>query len=388
MRLSRWIWGVLALGLVLSPSQGFPAMFEKKNHQLILSTPFCRLALSAENGSLLSLEDAHGAGALFQRSGPLWVIERQDAPAIESTAYSAASDECNFACEGNDKDRELRLRYTGPQADVRLTVKVNEDSLDWRAEIQMKEGAALEFVFPKELCFEGENVETLYVPHRLGVGFTKEFFRANLGGWERKTIGPAGFEFLTGDRCQMRPVQDAPVPLRVTAQGQEWLGGEAAAPIARWKARANRCPQNGTFDLCLVESEHGPWLTGYHLGGTGWLFRFGGMLALEDYSRQFLLVSATLAHARGASPDSSAKQIGVISFQRGGEPGAKLASPLARWIADLRKAPWAQKAGLQVVELRGLDALRQALASPAEWFAILNPGAEAFPAESTDRWKD
>ena len=93
----------------------------------------------------------------------------------------------------------------------------------------------------------------------------------------------------------------SPVPLRVTAEGRQWLG-QAASRLAQAQATVNRPPQAKQADLVLVDSANGPYFSACHLGGRGFLWRIGGAVRGDDCKPAARVVSATLAHLAAATP--------------------------------------------------------------------------------------
>ena len=392
------------------PAFGAAAQMTVQGEELIVSAARCRLVFNARNGALRSLEDRAGKGPLLAGGDSLWALARHEAPPVEAASYGAEDPARRFRYEWLEEAAELRLHYEGPEADALLTCRIGEDFADWRAEIRMKQGVGLSWAFPAELFFEADRVETFYFPHRLGLGFTKEFFQPHTGAWRYEKLGEQGFQFVAGERCQMRPLQDAPASLKLTEAAKAWLDETAGKQIAPWRAQANRCPEGKNHDLCLIESEHGAFLTGYQLGGWGWLFRFGGFMRPADFRPQFAAVAATIRHVYQSPPSSvpdaqekapetlqgkprsqwpaPPKRIGVLAVRQTMNPGAKVESGYLRWIASLERLPWIKEGGVEVVALADLDALSQALGAPQEWLAVVNPGAELLPAPSADRWQE
>ena len=74
-----------------------------------------------------------------------------------------------------------------------------------------------------------------------------------------------------------------------------------------------------------LETEHGCWLSGYRLGGWGWLFRVGGMLRDDDSRPVIASVIATLARLYRHSA-CGGKRVAVPP-ELAGKPPATLAGP-------------------------------------------------------------
>ena len=86
--------------------------------------------------------------------------------------------------------------------------------------------------------------------------------------------GAAGLAAL-GLPAPESPEEALPVPLKVTALGEKWLGAGLAGELNGKEALVNRPFPAGRGHV-LVESENGGWLTGMQPGGWGWFWRLGG----------------------------------------------------------------------------------------------------------------
>lgn len=186
---------------------------------------------------------------------------------------------------------------------------------------------------------------------------------------------------------------------------ETWLPQWYLNEMPRWRVSANRCPAGEKHELSLVETEHGSWLSAYRLGGWGWFFRLGGRLESNDTRPQIASVIATLARlyqtpaTNGAEvpvPDSLAGKppatwpeppgrIGVILPRPAGRPGIRLQPDPAGLLSELARRQRVADEGVEVAVFRDPAEIRQALAAPRHWFAVVNTIGEGFPAESAEQ---
>ncbi len=391
---------VTGLGLGLCASQAAAATFTETGDQLVLQTTGWTLALDAPHGAIRRIEDRTASGTLLRGGPDLWTIQRHNQPQINSGA-------CRLRHAWNASARELTLQFDAPEAAVRLVCQAADEGPAWRAEVRMKQGTMLGWRFPAELEFDVPGLQQFVFPENLGLSFARPFFESNAAGIRRHSIGPAGLQQIAGDRCQMRPLRDAPVPLRPGNDAAGWLPDWYLKEMARWQVIANRCPAGAKHDLSLVETEHGTWLSGYRLGGWGWLFRFGGMLREPDSRAQMASVIATLSRLYRTAPQSGSevpvpdglagkapgrwaeppRRIGLLQPRPTARPGTRQRPNPTRWQTQLGQEKWLTAAGIEIVPLRDAAALRAAVCEPRRWFAIVNTQAEGFPAESADEAK-
>lgn len=383
-----WLW--------VTPARG--ATFEERDGELRLEAVRWRLAIDEHTGTIRRIEDRAGQGTLLRGGTNLWVIDRLKQPPISSAdstvrhAWDAAK-------------QELTLDFSGPAAAVKVICLAAEEGPAWRAEIRLKEGTLLGWQFPVGLEFEVAGLDEFIFPENLGLAFTRRFFEAGGAGLERHNLGPQGMTRVTGDQCQMRPVREEPVAVKPGKDAVGWLPEWYLREMASWKVNATRCPIGGKHDLSLVESEHGTWLSGYRLGGWGFLFRFGGTLDDKDLPLQTASLIATLGHCYttpaaggpevtppaelvGKAPahwSQPPKRIGVILPRPTARPGAKIEPNPSVWMEQLQRQPWIKTGGIELTILREAPDVQAALAEPRAWFALINTAKEAFLAESSEQ---
>ncbi|MFZ5832288.1 MAG: DUF6259 domain-containing protein [Planctomycetota bacterium] len=373
------------------------ATFADTGGQLRLESARWAIALDAESGAIRTIEDRTAAGPLLRGGRNLWVMERHGAPAVESSA-------CRMQHSYRAATGELELRFECPEAAVTVTCKAADEGPLWQAAVEMKRARMIGWKLPVELEFDVAQMHEFIFPEHLGLAFSRAFFEVGGAGMQRHPLGPKGMERLLGDRCQMRPVRDPPVAARPGRDAAAWLPEWYIKEMSHWKVTANRCPGGQEHDLSLVETEHGTWLSGYRLGGWGWLFRFGGMLDDNDSRPALASLTATLGHlyrtppvaAQGVAiprhlaekaPAKWAKPptcVGLVLAPLSARPGVKLSPHPRYWQSELEKQPWIREAGLRVVPLRDVKSVRAALAEPRKWFAVVNTLRESFVADAPD----
>ena len=372
---------------------GFCGPFSETEKALRLTTERWELTLDRENGALQELRDksAGGTDALARGSGPLWSIERRNAEPLLADHYSTGNAERRFSFEWLEKEGRLRLEWTGPEAEVALECEPAAGGPVWNAKVRMKQGTLLGWAFPAAVEFDAEKLETFYFPDNIGIGFRRGFFQPGGGGTGAHAIGGRGMERLLGDRCEMRPVDDERVALRAGRDADGWLPEWYRREMKDWRTRVNRSPAGGKSDLELVASAHGPWLSGYRLGGEeGMLFRFGGMIDDGAYRMQFASVAATLfrlATDKGWKKET-APAIAVLEPAGTGRPGVRVSDGGGRWARELEALPPFREAGVRAVVIRDLAGLRDVFRRPEQWFAVIHLGGEQFPAAAEDRWQE
>lgn len=331
------------------------------------------------------MEDLAGAGTLLEGTGDLWVVERYKAKPILST-------NCSFSHSWNADQSELTMKFEHSAAEATLKCRALSDGPQWQAHVTIKQGIMVAWRFPVAMEFDADAVREFVFPDHLGLAFKRPFFQPGGAGRTSHMLGGAGFRRITDDRCRMRPVQDEAVSVSAGKDAKAWLPAWYLREMASWKVNANRCPQGGKHDLSLVETEHGSWLSGYQLGGRGWLFRFGGMTSDATARPYTASVIATLARlftetVREAGEehrpdDDSSRSIAILSAPATGRAGTRRPSGPRRYGEQLSRLRWGRNSKMQIVELRSASELRNALAQPRKRFAVINTMSESFPAES------
>ncbi|MEN6493894.1 MAG: DUF6259 domain-containing protein [Thermoguttaceae bacterium] len=393
--------GVVLLALGAAQSRAAGTSFKEAQGQVILESPRWAMALEASSGAIRWIEDRNGAGKLVRGGKDLWRIERHNEPVIEASA-------CKLRHAWNGEEGVLTLDFEGPDAAVKIVCTAATEGPAWRAEVSLKRGTMLGWRFPAELEFDVSTLQEFIFPEHLGVAFSRSFFEPGGAGVKRHSLGGNGLLQVTGDRCQMGSLRSEPAAVRPGKDAEGWLPAWYLKEMPRWQVTVNRCPAGGKHDLSLVETEQGSWLSGYRLGGWGWLFRFGGFMKDHNQTRpQMASVIATLAKLYGspAQPGRDVqppatlqgkapsrwpeppRRIAFVVSRPSARPGVRQSFPVNQWIAELGRQKWVAEGRIEIEVLRDPASLRAALAKPRQWFAIVNTLAESFPAESPDQAK-
>jgi len=401
MSLVSLLVGVSLLSFDATESQATDVTFKEGQGELILETPRWALAFDAANGANRWMEAHGGEGKLVRGGKDLWRIERQKEPVIEAST-------CKFHHAWNAEQGELMLDFEGPDAAVKIHCMVAAEGPTWQAEVQLKHGMMLGWMFPVSLEFDVPSLQEFVFPEHLGLAFSRSFFERGGAGVMRHLLGGTGMLQVTGDRCQRGAFHCEPVSVRPGKDAEGWLPSWYLKEMTRWKVTDNRCPAGDKHDLSLVETDQGSWLSGYRLGGWGWLFRFGGIVGAHDSLRpQMASVIATLAKLYespprpgrevqppdtflGKSPSrwpETPRRIAFVLSRPSGRPGERQPFPVSQWISELGRQKWVTEGHLEIEILRDPACLRAALAKPREWFAIVNTLQEGFPAESAEHAK-
>ncbi|MHB8902089.1 MAG: DUF6259 domain-containing protein, partial [Thermoguttaceae bacterium] len=390
----------ITMGMALAPlaSRAAAPSFEAVADSLRIESDRWLVQLDARKGALQRIVDRSTGETLLRGDADLWAIQRLKEPDIVAS-------ECDFRHEWNPENRRLRLDFDGADAAVQIVCECEELGPSWRAEVCMKRGTMIGWRFPNAVKFDASRLNQFIFPENLGLAFSRSFFQAGGAGLGRHALGPAGLMAVAGDRCQMRPVDDPPVAVRTGKDAQEWLPHWYVDELPRWRVSANRCPAGENQDLSLVETDHGCWLSGYRLGGWGWLFRVGGWPDDKNSRPVIASLVATLARLYRTAPENGAEvavpaelagkppsqreqppvRIGLILSPPTGRPGSQIQPDPSDIVAELGRKQRVADAGMTVVPLRQAAEIRRALAEPDRWFALVNTTAEGFPAESAEQ---
>jgi hypothetical protein len=389
--------GVLAGRPARGAQSAAHAVFRPAGELLLLETPRWSLSLDAQTGAIREIADRTGQGRLLWGAANLWCIERHQDADIEASG-------CDFTHHWDAQQHMLSLHFDSVDAAIEIVCTARDEGPAWQAVVRMKRGTMLRWRFPDLLEFDAEVVREFVFPEHLGLAFTRSFFQPGGVGVQRHALGSAGLLQVAEDRCQMRPVQDAPVRVQPGADADGWLPQWYRNEMPRWRVTANRCPAGDRHELSLVETEHGTWLSASRLGGWGWFFRLGGRLQDADARPRTASVIATLARVYHQPPTDGTevvvpgelagqapaawptqpRRIGLVLARPTGRPGVRLSTDAGQLLRELARQDWVVQAGIQVVALQDPGEIREALDAPREWFALINTIAEGFPAESAD----
>jgi hypothetical protein len=373
----------ICVAILLGLAGSLPADVQRQGDVFVMSSQRGEVRLGAIDGSILSVIPAGQKPSIWAsgESG-LW-----SARFIDGTTISATGLRLMKAAQEGDS---LRLAYETPELDVIVVIASREDGVEMTADVRPRKKVLLEFALPGRLRFEPAKIERMVYPangnYSVGLSLKPSFFQLQPqdqpAGWRPETAGGRIYQRITGGGLAMRPVHDAPVALRVTEAGRQWLDPAAVRRIEAASGVANRGPERGQADRVLVESEHGPFFYASTLGGSGGLWRIGGNVGDRGNALSLNLVGGTIARLnQSAKPPRT--RIAVLSLRNGPEIGAFTPVAVSEWVEQLR----ARK--LDVEELATPAEIRVAMAA-GDLLAIVNPYGEHVPAigESAEQTAD
>ena len=389
--------GTLAqVGLILLAG-GMPLLrcsatdIEHRTNQIVFAGGTYAVTFSDTNGSILSVAAAGRTGSVFG-SGELglWNTTFKEGGALNANAFHTGSTSNAFNWALAPSGNALLLNYSNADIAVTVTVTGSDDGVDFAAQVQPKQKTVLEFSLPARVRFAPTDLQRLICPlnssEAVGAAFKSGFFQSqpesSPAGWSTYAIGPSGYISLFGGPLVFRTNNDPAVTISFTTNGQTWLGTNVAAQWNGSSAFVNRPSTTSQVNLILVNSTNGPFFSASHLGGSGYLFRLGGLI---DDARQQLaqdLVIAAIEHL-AQTPTAGRTNVALLALEHGPANGGWAAVTVSAWRDRLHASAALAKAGIQVVELPAAQAMLNALAS-TNYLAVLNPYGEWTPVlEST-----
>jgi len=360
------------------------ASVAQRGDSVVLSGKSCSVTFSAANGSILAVSQRGKPGSICASGeNGLWRVRFQDGSEICAT-------NCAFSCEPDAKANTLRLNYRRAEIEVRVTVVGRDNGIEFTGEVRPATKTILDFDLPARLRFDANALDRFICPSNgnngVGMALRPAFFKQQSedepAGWRHVTSGGRGYASLYGGPLRMRDVHDAPVALRVTAEGREWLGTGLAKRIASAQATVNRAPAKGQADLVLADSDNGAYFSASHLGGAGLLWRVGGFVGDSEQRLVIAMVKATVEKLAAKSGGSRAK-LGFLSLAAGPPQGGGVAITGRDLLAALRGSKPIAENKPTLVELRSPREMLAALDS-REFLAVVNPYGEFLPAASDD----
>lgn len=375
---------LLALWLsIVIPSR---AGIERQGGTWIVTGGSCAVHLDARDGRLLAVKRSGWPGAIW-KSGEFgaWRVRFSDGAFLSAADFPAATN-WTVACLPDDAAGSVDFHFQCPELDLRTSVRARGEGVEFTAEVRSARKTVHDLEWPARLRFDPQDVQRFVFPARgnmsVGLSFRSTFFArqspGHPGGWTFRQAGPEPFRQLTGSRLVLRPMDDPPVPLRVTALGREWLGA-AAATVEGRPAVVNRADAKPDGLQILVDSANGPFLTAQDLGGggAGRLWRFGGSHLEDTIERDAGMVAAVVARiAQTAQPPR--QRIGVLQLNGSPVGGAWTRIPVAAWSNALARR------AVPCTPIATVADLERALQSGA-FAALLNPYGEGLPvAEPAD----
>jgi hypothetical protein len=362
------------------------AQITHQNGKIVFAGTGFGVSFSDTNGSVLSVT-TNGSAVTILTSGELglWSASFQDGTAVNATVFNSGSIANSFRWTADGAAGLLTLKYTNSQLAVAINVSERTDGIDFSAQVQPARTNLLEFSLPGRLRFMPANLTRLVCPlnanEAVGAAFKPGFFvsqpETNPAAWQTRLVGPSGYISLFGAALTVRPDNDPPVPITITTNGRAWLGTNIANRWNGTNAVVNRPSTSSQVDLSLANSTNGTFFGASHLGGQGYLFRFGGAVSETLQPLALDLVVASIEHL-ALAPAPGRTNVGLISLKNGPASGGWAAVTVSQWRNRLQASSALAAAGLRVVEIPNAQELLNDL-STTNFLAILNPYGEWTP---------
>ena len=354
---------------------------------LVLSGPDYSVTFSSRDGAITSVVDkTKGADSIWRSGGPgLWGIKFEDTSEITASQFSADSADRKFRYEIDKEKGVLRLVYLSAEVELTVNATPGKNGVDLRAQVKPTAKTIFDLSLPARLVFAADSVQrviTTFAAAGTGVALKSGFFQrqsaASSYGWAAKLKGPQNYAALVGAPLQQRPDDDPRVAIKTTSEAAAWFPPELISSINVSQAKVNRPPAKGQADLVLIDSKNGPFLSASRLGGSGALWRFGGIVSADSAALLRDSISAVLEKLTSAPEAASRQKIGIIALQKAPPTGGAVLSG-KEWFNRIQRLPTVANGHIQIVELTSLAELQAALDSQ-DFLAILNPYAESIPS--------
>lgn len=327
----------------------------------------------AFDGATGAVRAEAGAKTLWQ-SGPagLWTAAFED-----QSVVNAADCQPTIAADGDG----LRLSYQHAKLKVDVTARPAPGGVELGADVVAVQGTLLDFGLPGRLVFDPAATSRVILPDSgtegVGTAYTGRYFAKqddeHPSGWTHgPTSGPTGYVALYGGPLAQGPDSPAPVALQPTPAAREWLPAALCDQLGRASSQVNRPPAAGQWDVLLVNSADGPWLSGKQVG-PGYLWRIGAKVGEQDAPLAVQAVKAVIRRQLATAP-MDRRKVGLLKLPNGPARGSWTTVEVADWATSLRSLP-----GAEYVELRNAEALLAALAS-GNFAAVVNPYGEGCVA--------
>ncbi len=371
MRVAVKFATLVCLSLLFSVA--VPAAPVLRDNAWRFDSPAGQLLFDAGNGALR----VEAGGQVVWRTGPagLWTAVFEDRAAV-----NAADCQATIAAEGE----ALRLAFRHARLTVDVMVQPVAGGVELGAELSALQGPVLSFGLPGRLVFDPATTQRVILPDSgtRGVGtayagryFTRQDIEHPSAWTHGKTTGPMGYVALYGGPLAQGPDGPTPVALRPTDEAADWLPAPLREQLGRVTSQVNRPPAAGQWDVLLVDSADGPWLSGKRMG-PGYLWRIGAKVGDADGPLALQAVRAVVNRQLAAAP-MDGRRVGLLKLPNGPLRGSWSSLAVEDWAASLRHLP-----GAEYVELRNAEELLAALAS-GKFAAVVNPYGEGCvaPAE-------
>jgi len=356
---------------------------------LVLSGAGYAVTFSSRDGAITSVVDkTKGADSIWQSEKPgLWAVTFEDNSGITAAQFSADSTDHTFRYE-IDKD-VLRLVYSSAEVELTVTATPVENGVDLRAQVKPATKTIFALSLPARLIFAADAVqrvittlETAGTGVALKAGFFQRQPESSQFGWAAKPKGPGNYAALVGAPLQQRPDNDPQVAIKATPEASAWFTPELISSINASQVKVNRPPAQGQADVVLIDSVNGPFLSASRLGGSGALWRFGGMVLPDSTAMIRESMGAVLEKLTSSPEWATRKKIGVVGLQKSPPVGFALLSA-KEWLNRINLIPGVAHGQIEVVELTSLPQLLGALDS-TDFLAILNPYGEYVPSAESE----
>lgn len=320
---------------------------------------------------------AEAGGKVLWQSGPagLWSASFQD-----NATVNAADAKATVTAAGDG----MKIAYQHARLNVVVIASPTEGGVELGAEVTAVQGTVLGLGLPGRLVFDPQQVARVIMPdsgtESVGTAYAGQYFMRqdddHPSGWTHgANSGPAGYVSLYGGPLAQGPDSPEFVTLQPTEQAAEWLPQALRDQLGKAKSQVNRPPAPGQWDINLVNSSDGPWLSGKKTG-PGYLWRIGAKVGDQDGPLAVQSVKSVILHQLAAAPIDRRK-VGLLKLPNGPQTGGWTTVEINDWATSLRNLP-----GAEYVELRNAKELLAALAS-GNFAAVVNPYGEGCvaPAE-------
>jgi len=343
-------------------------------------SPSGRLSVDATSGAICGAWAKGGAESLW-KSGEygLWRVKFTNG--LEICAADFATNGCRVVREGTT------FRYEHPLVSVRVAFDTSDQGVDVRGEVSAKTALpAVDIDLPARLRFKPGAVDRFYMPQKgnegLGFAFKSGFFSAMSddwpAGWKRVwPKGVYGYGRMFGGNVSMRPLDDDEVEVKVTDEGRRFLPKDVTEWIEKKSNRhlVNRACRPGQYDVALVDSVNGPFLSGSRFGGTGALWRVGTTERPAVQSERPRFVGGVL-RALAKDGAKARPKLAVVELRSSPVSAGFAGAAVAEYVSLVREVATGQ--GFAFETLQTPQAVRAALSGKAH-LAIVSPYGEGFP---------
>ncbi len=361
----------LCLAIVLMSSTA-QIQFHRLETALTIEGPAYRCVLDARTGALARLGRAGSPPlSVGNADGNLWRLRFRDNSWL--TASEAAA-KAPVEARWDETKGTLTLAWRAEKANVTVALMASQDRLEAVATVVNHwDQPALTLVLPSELAMPKDGLRLLTWPESTGLGLTAKWLEPPSdeapSRWQDEPVADRLFRRLMGFGAQMLDLPGTAKPLQVTEMGRALLDSSVVSRLTQQEAAVVRPPE-GSPDAVILETDDGPYLSAFQLGGTGWFAYFAGG-ADEDVA---LPVVPNLIRAWAGKVEGG--KVGLISL-RGRGSGGWMSVAVRRWEETLPHAV----GNLGFFLIRSAAELRAALAD-SQVAAIVNPYGEHLPADS------